>query len=281
MLKALEDAYSNHPRPNKSVTKKASLSTSDSVAQPPETPIEPEVQQQVHHTTPIPESPEKSNMAELPTEKVTPQLVPGSTTQPNEHDEPDERGRTLERHSDTEPEDAEKKDDVLEDVRSRLYSVQKIVRRERSGSSQARDEMLHELGDMLDTAIATTMTPLNTPALKPRASFMQSRGVSLSPAKQPRSSIRLSRSQSVKNERPLLVRLSSRPRFLRDDKLRNTQTEVPTRAQSPDLISTNAPSFFGHRLDHNRNRQVSEPVIPLPRPSGFPLSSPVRERTLL
>lgn len=227
------------------------------------------------------ESEEPADPIELPTSKATPQHDTTFSTQPKEEAEPEGRGRALQRQSDTEPEDAEKIDDVLEDVRSRLYSVQKIVRRERSGSSQARDELLDDLGTMLDTAIATTMTPLNTPMLQARTSCIQNRGTSASSPKQSRPSRHLSRSQSVKGINPLHVRLSSQPPAPEGTTARIAQTEVPTRSQSPVSFKKATHLKLDLGSDPRRNRQVSEPLTALHRPTGFPLTSPVRERTLL
>lgn len=217
----------------------------------------------------------------MPTAKATPQHDRKSSTQPNEEEEPENRGRALQRHSDTETEETENIEHVLEDVRSRLYSVQKIVRRERSGSSQARDELLDDLGTMLDTAIATTMTPLNTPMLQARTSFVQGRGTSVSPPKQSKPSMQPSRSQSVKVVNPLHVRLASRPETSGDSTTRVAQTEVPTRNQSPEPLKKPFHLKLDFLSDQKRNRQVSEPLTTLHRPTGFPLTSPVREKTLL
>lgn len=221
-----------------------------------------------------------NDLAELPTAKASPQNNRVSADEHRGDKGAEERGRSTQRQPDTEPEDPEKIEDVLEDVRTRLYSVQKIVRRERSGSSQARDEMLDDLGTMLDTAIATTMTPLNTPVLQARSSFIGGRAGSVSPVRQSRPATWVSRSQSAKHVNPLHVRLTSRPALPRDSPMHGARTEGPTRVQSPENFGK--PILAGsHYFDKQRDRQVSEPVTNFSLPFGFPLTSPVRERALL
>lgn len=163
-------------------------------------------------------------------------------------------------------------DEALEDVRARLYSVQRIVKHERSGSPQARDEVMDELDSMIDSAIATTMTPLPSPRLPPRAA---SSGRAARPRPQSSASS-LTRSQSLKSHHKVfsadpasssartVSTLQPPPQF----SCAQQHLAIPTR-----LISTQS------KL--HRSRQASEPASIVARRTGFPLTSPVRERALL
>ena len=244
-----------------------------------------------------------------------------------------ERGRSLLRLSEAylDTEDQDQVDQILEDVRSRLVSVQSIVRRERSGSSQARDEMMHELGSMLDNAIATTMSPFSpSPRVPPR------RPSSKTPSsiKYPLPQASLSRSESMKVVDASLVRhqpqkssplpspskASRKSQLFEADNGRSSlysgETEAepqasPLRNQSLEVVdaslvkyqpqnssSLSSPKqvliksqpveasdarsslYFG-KPEAERYRQASEPAAFRARRTGFPLSSPVRERALL
>lgn len=187
----------------------------------------------------------------------------------------EERGRSRPRprptEVDAEPSSLDEVDEILDEVRTRLYSVQKIVRREQSGSSQARDEMIHELGTMLDNAIATTMTPLHTPRPFTRGSSLKR----LSPKKQAPIASQLGRSQSVKvisSSPPKMDQLLSSP----PKSTISSPTKEISRLQITDDAYESA-TPIGVR----RRRQSSEPVAFIPRRTGFPLASPVRERALL
>lgn len=158
--------------------------------------------------------------------------------------------------------------ETLEDVRARLYSVQRIVKRERSGSSQARDEVMDELGSMIDSAIATTMTPLPSPKLPARAA--SSRRAS---RPRPQSSVSsLARSQSLN------------PRFKELDRPSSgagTMTATQPSLSGNQKYSAFPPHLFSVQSVSHRARQSSEPAPIMPRRTGFPLTNPVRERALL
>ena len=208
------------------------------------------------------------------------------------------RGRPAQRPSSIhmEPRELSEMDDVLEDVRSRLYSVQKIVRREQSGDSEQRDEMLSELGTMLDDAILTTMTPLHAPHPLTRNSSSRRP----SPLKQSSEPPQLGRSQSVKAEdlayekdhfEPVQLARSQSVKTVSPGQASNEPTP-PTSFQSPpkslDTFSRLPKSptslrrhVFEPRIERHRQRQNSEPASFIARRTGFPLSSPVRERALL
>ncbi|KAK5071780.1 hypothetical protein LTR51_006261 [Lithohypha guttulata] len=153
-----------------------------------------------HPSPPVPQSP----MIQPKIEEL-PEIVELATQPPNEEHEIEpatnlehelrDRGHPAQRSSPIpEPENLEEVDEVLEDVRARLFSVQKIVRREQSSSSQVRDELMDELGTMLDNAIATTMSPLQIPHPLTRSSSSRR-----PPPMQPESdSAQPVRSQSVK-----------------------------------------------------------------------------------
>ncbi|KAK5085127.1 hypothetical protein LTR70_008081 [Exophiala xenobiotica] len=230
--------------------------------------------------------------------------------EPAKHEEVEQRGRTLQRASDTElSTEDEDQVDVLDDVRSRLYSVQSIVRRERSGSSQARDELMNELGSMLDNAIATTLSPLTrSPQVPPRSSsskmpspmkqtlpqaslsrseslksasanFFEARPIVSSAAqpspKQPMPQANISRSQSLKVANPKPTNNS-----LKESSPLQSPTKTPTMVPPPERISV-LPSLLSAERGPQRHRQTSEPLDFVARRTGFPLVSPVRERALL
>ena len=231
--------------------------------------------------------------------------------EPPKHEEVEQRGRTLQRASDPElgTEDEDQVEDVLDDVRSRLYSVQSIVRRERSGSSQARDELMNELGSMLDNAIATTLSPLTrSPQVPPRSSSSKmpspmkqtlpqaslSRSESLKSAstnliearpivssaaqpsqKQPMPQANISRSQSLKVANPKPTNSS-----LQESSPLQSPTKTPTMVPPPERVSP-LPSLLSAERGPQRHRQTSEPLDFVARRTGFPLVSPVRERALL
>lgn len=220
-----------------------------------------------------------------------------------------ERGRALHRASVMEPreQDDEELDQVLEDVRSRLYSVQNIVKRERSGSSQARDEMMDELGSMLDNAIATTMTPLHPSNAREGMVSSRGRRLSTSPAKQQLAvTTALSRSQSLKASSPSHSRFYDRRKDIASDissasggplvpapppvspvlqsfthRVQNAPEKSPVKPHGPMHISSMPRHLFDTGSDLGRQRQVSEPMVFALRRTGFPLASPVRERRLL
>lgn len=217
---------------------------------------------------------------ELSTARPSPQSDRFSANSYREKREAEARGRSLQRHLGRELQDSEDFEDVMDDVRSKLHSVRKIVRRGRSGSSQARDEMLDDLGTMLDTAIATTMTPLNTPRILGPSPFVQVRADSVSPAKQSRPHAPLARTLSARQVNPLHIRLSSPPPLQSNTTVHSARAEASGAVQSP--TSSKKPSLVGSDFFvKQRDRQVSEPGASFSRPYGFPLTSPVRERTLL
>lgn len=193
---------------------------------------------------------------------------------PQKYDEMVERGRALQRASDPEltTEGEDQVDDVLEDVRSRLYSVQNIVRRERSGSSQARDELMYELGSMLDNAIATTLSPLTrSPRVPPRSPSSRRP----SPIKQPLPQASISRSVSLKPTNTTLT--ESRPTVSSPSR---SPSKTPTRVPPPERANA-LPNLLHGGRGPSRHRQTSEPLAFVARRTGFPLASPVRERALL
>lgn len=193
--------------------------------------------------------------------------------QPSKLEEIEERGRSLQRSSSPlNPEELEEVDEVLEDVRARLFSVQKIVRREQSGSSQARDEMMDELGSMLDNAIATTITPHHT-SLAPTRSSSSRRP---SPKKQTPAPSTLSRSQTMKTISP-----SSSMAGRAEKSPLHAITKSPRKAAKQSSVFDLSANLLEKISDGPRKRQVSEPAAFVTRRTGFPLSSPVRERALL
>lgn len=213
----------------------------------------------------------------------TQQSRPEADSAKYEEVEVEERGRTLQRGPmpDVDSEDEARVDQVLENVRSRLYSVQHIVRRERSGSSQARDDLMDELGSMLDNAIATTMSPLpRSPHLPTRISSSKRP----SPTKQSIPTT-LSRSQSLKLANPNPSRpLPKEPGLLSSPEKKAPQpSPARTAAKIPPTVITSAAvrQLFEKDLMPQRQRQASEPLAFTARRTGFPLSSPVRERALL
>lgn len=282
VLKALQDTPPDPTihRTSTSKTRKASTINETSAKQDisPEDKRKPPQNENV--TTSVEDSQRTTHPTELSAVKASPRHDRDSTSQSEASEQLGFRGRPSARQSFTRAQNPDNLDEALEDIRSKLHSVQKIIRRERSGSSEARDEMLDDLGTMLDSAIATTLTPLNTPMLGARPPS-RVRGASSSPAKQPRSSSQLARSQSVKQIDPLHLRLSSRPALSGDATPSALRIELPTRAQTPDVSKMSTLAYPIHQLEQQRDRQVSAPVNKFARPFGFPLTSPVRERTLL
>lgn len=225
------------------------------------TPVLAELQQETQHTAPLPVLHSgQQNHSPKPDEHI-------------EYEEIAERGRTLQRSSSPlNPEELEEVDEVLEDVRARLFSVQKIVRREQSGSSQARDEMMDELGSMLDNAIATTITPHHTSLVPTRSSSSRRP----SPRKQTPVPSTLSRSQTMKATSPR----SSVAEPIETHPERVISKSSPKAGKTP--VDFDLPTcLLEQESDFRRNRQVSEPAAFVTRRTGFPLSSPVRERALL
>lgn len=211
---------------------------------------------------PVDEQPEQHAVESMITEDVSP-----------DEEQQEERGRRPHRTTsrDFEPDSLDEVDEILNEVRSRLFSVQKIVRREQSGSSQARDDMMDELGTMLDNAIATTMTPL-------LVSHPLTRGPSLkrpSPKKQSPVPSHLGRSQSVKISSSSPLKTNQASSSLVISQLNSPAQKIP-QLQIPDNAYRSITS-----IETRRRRQSSEPGVFIPRRTGFPLASPVRERALL
>ncbi|KAK5953360.1 hypothetical protein OHC33_005304 [Knufia fluminis] len=244
----------------------------------PKEPKEPKETPKAPHSTPFEPTPHAitPNLGE---EKPGVPNVPPVTQQVKQEVEGEDhevkaRGRT--RHRDPQPEvaseDEDQVDEVLEDLRSRLFSVQNIVRRERSGSSQARDDMMDELGSMLDNAIATTLSPL---ARSPRAPPRSSSSKRPSPTKHSLPQSQPSRSQSLKPANPS-PRSIHRPDF-------SLQSSPETAIKFREPLPTPAlpRQLFDKDVKLQRQRQTSEPLFFTARRTGFPLSSPVRERALL
>ena len=183
------------------------------------------------------------------------------------------RGRSSNRDSVNEPFESaqeENLDEVLDAVRERLYSVQKMVRREQSGSSQARDEMMDELGTMLDHAIATTMTPIQSPRPPTRGSSIRRS----SPVKQSAMHSQLERSQSVKLTKiqpTESVHILPRPRRATTTSEAGSNPNIRARTVTDQYTSS----------EPDRNLQIPNPNSFGHRRTGFPLVSPVRERALL
>lgn len=222
-----------------------------------------------------PELPEIKDFGDLPAEEED--IRQDLSTQESAEDL-DDRGRTVERAPSPlpQPGNLQDVDEVLEDVRARLYSVQKIVRRQQSGSSQVREDMMDELGTLLDNAIATTMTPQLTP--NPLIRSASSRRPSQ--LNQSAQSSQLGRSQSVKVASPYRPRAKSTA-------YSEAQSPVKSPPKSPVRMPKELPAIslpphlFEDRANKPRDRQASEPMAFVPRRTGFPLSSPVRERALL
>lgn len=188
------------------------------------------------------------------------------------HEETEGRGRKPQRCiSLLQSEELNEVDEVLEDVRARLHSVQNIIR-EQSGSSHGRDEMMDELGSMLDDAIATTMVPFHGPHMPTRCSSSRRP----SPKKQVTAPSPLSRSQSTKTAGTRLPMVESMPK----NPLRSPPKELPRVSERVQDASESIKLLENH-FETGRKRQVSEPAAFITRRTGFPLSSPVRERALL
>jgi len=221
------------------------------------------------------------------------------------NEQPAERGRTLRREPLLESrEDGDKElGEILDVVRSRLYSVQNMVRRERSGSSHAKDDMMDELGNMLDDAIATTMTPVRHSNTLGRMVKSHSRHASISSAKQSLpTTTTLSRSQSLKVSGPSHSRFYDRRKEVASD-ISSASGGLPVPAPPPASPARPLPGNITPQemprkssvtpresvqyksaqtqLLESKVRQISQPMMPSMRPPGFPFTSPVRERRLL
>ena len=133
--------------------------------------------------------------------------------------------------------------------------------------------MMDELGSMLDNAIATTMTPL------PRSPHLPTRSSSSkrpSPAKQVVSRSTFSRSQSLKTANPNPTKIHAT-----ELSLPQSPAKIAVDVREPRASAALPQQLFDTELRLQRQRQVSEPLTFVGRHTGFPLSSPVRERTLL
>lgn len=207
--------------------------------------------------------------AESVAEAIEP-IVPSDIQEVDEQAEERGRGSARSSDADLESDALDEVDVILDEVRTRLYSVQKIVRREQSGSSQARDKMMDELGTMLDNAIATTITPTQTRPVTRGSSMRRP-----SPKKASPVASTLGRSQSVKvsGSSPLKVDQGFAS-------LSRSNTTSPSR-QLSHLQIPESPYRSITPIEIRRRRQSSEPGTFLPRRTGFPLASPVRERALL
>lgn len=188
-------------------------------------------------------------------------------------------------------------DQVIEDVRQRLESLQQIVRREQSRSSVARDGLMDELGDMLDSAIATTMAPPNLQSSQ--MSRSASMKTSHSPSKLPRSISGLSRSQSLtgtsRAEKPsgrgfgklemCKLTITVAASTLQSQSSATGSQEVPDFSSHPNARPALHPDMLDevpHSISNSGIRgHTSESGGLKARRTGFPLGSPVRERAML